>query len=114
MVPLVLHEERSRFTDRQAVFFIDNTVALFSSVKGDSNQKAVSRCAHLSGFLSLKGNIKPWFEFVDSASNWADSISRFGLKCKFCAQHSIPVRQVAVPDWWFTEELPSLYQKIVV
>ena len=101
MIPLALSACKGKLWDREVLFFVDNSVALHSMVKGGSNQESVARCAHLVGFYCLKKGCRVWFDFVDSKSNWADSISRRLDKCEFCKRRGISTYEVRAPlDWW--------------
>ena len=108
MVPLVLFLCKDRIQNRQVLFFLDNSVALFSMVKGTSNQPWVARCTHVMGFVCLQVNSNTWFEFVDSKSNWSDSVSRKLADCPFCKKHGIPVEKVEIPEYWWTMSLSEM------
>ena len=111
MIPIVLHEFAATLQDREVIIFIDNTAALFALVKGTSSQSAIARSAHLSGFCCVRNSIRPWFEFVESASNWADSVSRKLADCPFCRRLGIPVKQVQVEGEWWSQPLVTLQKK---
>jgi len=102
MVPIALKECEDLAQGREVIFFIDNSVALYGMVRGCSNEKSVARCSAVVGFMSHAWKVHPWFEFVDSKSNWSDSISRNLDECAFCAKHSIPIREVHVGVGWWT------------
>ena len=78
MVPWVLGHHAQRWTGRRIVWYIDNTSALYSVVKGSSKQPAVGRTVAVTHFLMFKFNISIWWEFVDSMANWSDGVSRHG------------------------------------
>ena len=111
MIPLALSLCCERIREREVLFFIDNSVALYSMVRGGSNQRAVARCTHLMGITCLNHTCKVWFEFVDSKSNWADSISRTLAECRFCREKGIPVAEVTLPIGWWNESLEDLMRK---
>ena len=102
MIPVVLKECASLVQGREVILFVDNSVALYAMVRGCSNEKSVARCSAVVGFMAHAWQMHPWFEFVDSKSNWSDGISRCLDKCGFCAKHNIPIREVYIGDGWWT------------
>ena len=55
---------------------IDNTVALSALVKGGSGSACLDRMAHWVHCKLLHFSIHAYFEYIQSDSNWADSLSR--------------------------------------
>ena len=66
-----------RFRGRQGTWYIDNTAALLSLIKGRSSSTDLEQMRHLLLF-SLCCWI--YWEWVPSKSNWADAISREGFE----------------------------------
>ena len=108
MVPVAFDVFKTRMHDRDVMYFIDNSVSLFSMVKGTSNQPVVARCTHLVGLQCLARNTRVWYEFVDSGSNWADSLSRKLDGCPFCMRHRIEVSRIQIPQRWWSLDLNDL------
>ena len=76
MIPVALNAAGAQLSDRDIVHFVDNTVGLYAMVKGVSNQTQVQRAAQVAHLICFSQRANPWFEFVESKSNWSDSISR--------------------------------------
>ena len=79
-------------------------------MRGCSNERAVSRCSSVVGFMAHAWRMNPWFELVDNKSNWADGVSRSLDSCTFCAKHGIPIREVHVDEGWWTTLLDCVYK----
>ena len=61
---------------RDIVWFIDNSAALASLVKGGSSSSDMDRGA-AAVHLALAGSqTRIWFEYIESKSNWSESASR--------------------------------------
>ncbi len=61
---------------RDVVWFIDNTSALASIVKGASRDVDLDCIVQTAYFVAYAGNIRLWWEYIPSAANWADGASR--------------------------------------
>ena len=67
------------FKEQDIIWFVDNEAAVSSLIKASSSQldvHAICQFAHVSLF-KLKARI--WYEWIDSASNPSDGLSRLGL-----------------------------------
>ena len=67
---------------RDLLSFVDNEAAVSSLIKGSSGQedvhtKTIVQLAHL---IFQKRQIRPWIEWIDSASNPSDGLSRLGIE----------------------------------
>ena len=67
-----------RLRGGRGFWFIDNTAALMAAVKGRSNQPDLDKLATMIQLACFVWNIWPYFEWVESDSNWTDGISREG------------------------------------
>jgi hypothetical protein len=113
MVAVAAEVTATRGENREVIYFIDNSASLFSMVKGSSGQPQVARCSHIVGFHCLKYNVRPWFEFVGSASNWSDGISRELAADPFCAKHGIPTQELVLKLEWWRETLDVVKNRIL-
>ena len=109
MIPVALHTFFETIMDRDVLFFIDNTTALYGAVKGVSNEESVARAVHVAHIIAYKAKALVWYEFVESKSNFADGISRKLQECEFCKRHSIPTDPIAVPQEWWSKPLKEVY-----
>ncbi len=94
MFPFCLIIEHSLFANREVLWFVDNTSALGSMIKGASKQPILERIVALFWSLSCRLRTKIWIEFVDSESNWADGISCDCALDSFALKHGFSTRRV--------------------
>jgi hypothetical protein len=81
-------EMASEVRDSRGIWFIDNSAALMALVHGKSGSSSLdimARFVHMACF-ALRAN--PYYEYVESKSNWSDEISREGLKGAWARNHS--------------------------
>ena len=76
MLPLLLVREADRLKGRNVIWFVDNTNALFSVVKGNSGCAVLRKLVAQFWILSFRLGAMCWLEYVDSKANWSDGISR--------------------------------------
>ena len=67
-----------RFCGRSGVWYIDNTAALMSLIKGRSASGDLERMSSLIHLLLFSLRRWIYWEWAPSKSNWADAISREG------------------------------------
>ena len=63
-------------SDRGAVWFIDNTVALSAMIKGSSAEPDLAGAAATIHLVLADRRSRVWFEYIESDSNSADEPSR--------------------------------------
>ena len=68
----------SEFRGRRGVWFVDNTAALMSLIRGRSSSTDLSRLSQLIHLCLFALNCTRYWERIPSKSNWADDISRLG------------------------------------
>ena len=102
--------EAEALAEADVVWFIDNTTALHSYVKGTSANAHVERAAHLLHFLAHKFNFRVWFEFVDSNANWADGISRHLRADPFARSNGFAIDDLDIKADWWAASLLHLWQ----
>ena len=78
MIPWVLAFMAAAWRRRQIIWYIDNTSALYSIVKGSWRHAAVNRAIAIAHFFMYKHDNSVRWEFVDSKANWSDGVSRRG------------------------------------
>ena len=81
--------------NRDMIWFVDNSTALYSAVKGSSGDTDVETMIQVFYLLSWVGNFRVYWEFVESAANWADGASRLLLEDRWHVQHGFQIEQVA-------------------
>ncbi len=97
MVPLALMQWPGRFRVRRMVWYVDNTSAMASFVEGASANEELDRIVGLFWMLAWHLEIRVWFEWVDSESNWSDGVSRSLASDSFAASHGFSLEQMRGP-----------------
>eukprot|EP00435_Cladocopium_sp_Y103_P036199 s845_g9.t1 len=77
----------SHFRDRKVVWWIDNVASLMSLVKGRSDSHELDFMSQLVHLLLYNLHCHIFWEWIPSASNWADGISREGLSDPWWRKH---------------------------
>ena len=98
-----------RLRGRQILWYVDNTVALHSLVKGTSNDPAVARTVHAVHMCAFRYGSRVWWEYVESNSNWSDGISRYGPKDVFAKRHNFVIVEMSIPEWPHVLSLEELW-----
>ena len=88
---------------RELVWFIDNEAALSSLIRGSSRADDVGHIAACTQVAMLQHSSSAWFEWVDSASNPADGLSRDGVRDTWTLQQG----------WELREFPPSAFKAVV-
>ena len=114
MVPIALYELRHQLKNRDIIFFIDNSTTLYAMLQGRCGQPVCARAAFIVCMLAKAYCMRIFWEFVPSAANWSDSISRKLEACPFCRRHAIPIHRCLVKDEWYSMSLDSLYKTLSV
>ena len=76
MVPTTLMAWPEAFRGRRVVWYVDNTSAMASFVKGASANEFLEKIVALLWMCAYHLDAQIWFEWVDSDSNWSDGVSR--------------------------------------
>ena len=93
----------SHFRGRKVVWWVDNVAALMSLVRGRSDSLELDFMSQLVHFLLYALHCHIYWEWIPSASNWADGISRDGLSDPWWRKHGfrVHISTVFVPLWTF-------------
>ena len=78
-VPIVAHAKPAIFEHRDVIWFLDNQAALGSLIRAASKPSDVNYLSLLTGLVFAVLNARPWYEWVPSASNVSDPLSRLGF-----------------------------------
>jgi hypothetical protein len=70
----------------RGIWFTDNTAALMALVHGKSDSLSLDVMAKFAHMACFALHTAPYFEYVESAANWADEISRRGLSGEWAQQ----------------------------
>ena len=99
----VLHAD-NWFQDRDAIWLLDNTVALSAMIKGSSAEPDLARAAASLHLVLAHQRSRVWFEYIESDSNWADEPSRALWASSFLRLHGFHATAGTVPAWPWTDE----------
>ena len=83
MIPLTLLQWPDFFRGRSVTWYVDNTSAMHSFVRGASADPHLERLVGAAWILAFHLRCQIWFEWVDSESNWSDNLSRCLDQCAF-------------------------------
>ena len=67
--------------------------------RGISKNVSLARSVFCVQLIAYKYKFRVWYEFVPSAQNWADGVSRRGAADPWALAHAFPVSQGVVPLW---------------
>ena len=107
----MLREARS-LAGRRVLWFVDNTVALQSMIKGGSRHPVIDRAAHLFHLYAHGHQVDAWFEFVPSADNWSDGISRLQSADPFAKEHGFEIHPLQFHQAAWQADLADLWQQV--
>jgi len=109
VVLFTMWQLRRLLRGKQVLWFVDNTVALHSFVKGISKNAAISRTVEAVHILSFRLECSVWYEYVASADNWADGISREGNSDPFTQSLSLQADTLLVSESWWENDLAQIW-----
>ncbi len=69
-------EEAEGLQGRSVILFIDNVSAISALIKGASKSSDQDTMAQFFQWQCMRRHIYPYFEYIESSSNWSDSLSR--------------------------------------
>ena len=91
-------------------WFIDNSAALATFVKGRSNNTDQDRISSLFHLACAELRVTSWFEYVESDSNWSDNISRHDRSLVDKLQ--FPVTPMPLPAFLFQGSLAAAWDEL--
>ena len=87
---------------REIVWFVDNEAALSSLVRGTSRAEDVGHIAACTQLAMMEHSCSAWYEWIDSASNPSDGLSRDGVLDEWTIEQG----------WDLIEIPPTAFQKV--
>lgn len=106
-----VYEHLTDLKNTDAVFFVDNEAACAALIRGSSTQSDVGAVVNAVHWMLFSINCRPWFEWIDSASNCSDGLSRDGLKDTWKGQQGWKLQGGRVPPWNAVTEFRGLALK---
>ena len=97
MILVALYKEARRLRGKSGIWFVDNAAATHALVTGSSRQHDLNVMAGAIHALAFQLQTHIFFEWVESAANWADGVSRDGLSDTWWRAHRFQVVSCAVP-----------------
>ena len=105
----VLSQFREVLAGQHVAWYIDNTAALHSLVKGMSGSPPWCRLVEAVHILMMQLCTPIWFEFVASADNWSDGISRAGFSDPLVVELGCTCSQLSQDRFWWDVELGDIW-----
>jgi hypothetical protein len=78
-------------------WFIDNVSALMSLVKGRSRVRDLDEISLIIHMVLFSLKCCVFFEYVESAANWSDGISRSGTLDTWHREHGFTAARISMP-----------------
>ena len=94
------------------VWYVDNTSAMASFVKGASKNEHRERIVVVFWFCVYLLDAQVWVEWVDSGANWSDGLSREFESDPFIARHAFRVERFAPDISWWADPLPEVWARV--
>lgn len=86
-----------KFRNRRGIWFIENTAALMSLIRGRSDSSDLEHMSNMIHIALYALNCWVFWEWIPSKSNWADAISRLGANDPWVQTHGFQVFQAFFP-----------------
>ena len=112
MLPLTLLAMPGLFRGRTIVWYVDNTSAMASFVKGASKNEHLERIVVVFWFCVFHLDAQVWIEWVDSGANWSDGLSREFDRDPFIARHGFLVEKIAPCTGWWAGPLSDVWARV--
>ena len=110
MLPLVLMQEGESLRGRDVLWFVDNTAAMGSAIKGASGEAVLERLVGWFWMLSYRFQVRIWIEYVESDANWSDGISRLYDRDSFSREQGFRTNVVGFPSHWLLWDYLSMWR----
>ena len=100
------------FRGRSVVWYVDNTSAMASFVKGASANAHLERIVAIVWMCSFLLQATVWVEWVDSEANWSDGLSRRLGADQFVIEQGFSSEEIQPEMGWWYEALPSVWKRL--
>ena len=114
MLPILLYEENERIAGRDIIWLVDNTAALGGIVKGASGLAVSELLIAAFWMKAFALQVRLWIEYIDSAGNWSDGISREFGNDPYSQKHHFDTRRIGEPMQWFTTDVKHAWERVVL
>ena len=99
-----LANDGDAFQDADVIWFIDNISAAMALIKGASTKADLSAMAVALHAIFAHRRLRVWIEYVESASNPADGLSRAGLEDAWTCAQGWTLKEVPCPAFFDMED----------
>ena len=99
-----LANEAEHFRDADVIWYIDNISAAMAIIKGASAKADLCAITVAIHAIFARLNCRVWVEYVESASNPADGLSRAGLEDAWTLAQGWSLREVPCPDFFHMDD----------
>lgn len=99
---------------QDVVWYVDNEAATSSLVRGSSKQTDVHMIAQYAQVLLYKLGARTWWEWIDSASNPSDGLSRLGIHDPWTASQGWLIQEYEFPTQLLPVSFLSSFAALVV
>ena len=86
------------FRGRDLLWFVDNKAAAAALTRGSSCPSDVERIVQVASILMLKLGARLWVEWMNSASNPSDGLSRIGITDLWTVSQGWPLSVASLPS----------------
>ena len=114
MLPILLYEEHARIAGRDVMWLVDNTAALGGIVKGASGLAVSELLIAAFWMKAFALQVRLWIEYIDSAGNWSDGISREFGNDPYSQKHHFETRRIGEPMQWFTTDVKHAWERVLL
>ena len=112
VVLFALWHRRKDLANQRIIWFVDNTAALQSLVKGSSSNQILCRIVEAFHIICFHLKCRVWLEYVQSADNWSDGISRYGREDCLAKELGIVIETFPCSSKWFTSDLQAIWESV--
>ena len=111
MILLSLLQWPEVFSGRRVIWYVDNTSAMHSFVKGASADLHLEKIVGLTWILAFHLDCQIWFEWVDSGSNWSDDLSRDLERDQLSRELGYDPRPITQESAWWSESWLAVWHE---
>jgi len=98
------------YRGRDIIWFIDNEGACSILVRGACAPEDIAGIAECTMMISIRLGARIWYEWIDTAANPSDGLSRQGLQCPMFGHHA---RVASHPAWQYTADHLKRLEQVV-
>ena len=113
-MPIEKEGQKIMIAGRDIIWLVDNTAALGGIVKGASGLAVSEMLIAAFWMKAFALQVRFWVEYIDSAGNWSDGISREFDKDPYSQKHHFDTRRIGEPMQWFTTDVKHAWESVLL